>query len=238
MELLRLVLVDTEGSINLGMILRLAANFAVDEIYLASERTYNEEEVFKYAVRASNLYSSVVRVKTLEEALNGCDIRVCTTAKAREEDVLRNTVSSEDLPNVVSSYRRVCLVFGRESTGLTREELAACDISSTIPSSESYPALNLANSVAIFLYELFTKLRKGEQVLKKASREELEEAISAFSRISRQVMSDERKIKAAERAFRHFMFKSSPSSREAKIVTHVLRRAVRRLDSCHATQKP
>lgn len=235
MDNLRIVLVDTEGSINLGMILRLAANFGVKEIFLVSSRSYNEEEVFRYAVRASYLYNSIVRVSNLDDALKGCDIRICTTAKAREEDVLRNSVSSIKLPELVAGYKNVCLVFGRESTGLTREELSKCEIASTIPTSSEYPALNLANSVAIYLYELLSRSGNLDLRIEVASRNLIEEAVDVFARITPSLLRDPHKIERANRSFRQIIFRSAPSEREIRIITHVLRRALRRLKSCEST---
>jgi len=226
---LRLVLVDTEGSINLGMILRLAANFSVKEIYIVSTRQYDQEEVKKYAVRADYLYDSLIRVSSIDDALAGCDIKVCTTAKSSEEDVLRSTVSSAKLPELLSGYGSVCLVFGRESTGLTREELSKCDIASTIPTSSEYPSLNLTNAVAIYLYELLSKNGELARELKVAQRDELEGAIAVFSQIAAEVMRDTNKITRAERAFRKMIYASSTTRTEVRIITHVLRRALRRI---------
>jgi tRNA/rRNA methyltransferase len=46
------------------------------------------------------------------------------------------------------------LVFGSETNGLTDEEIVRCHHLLHIPSDPSYPALNLAQAVAICLYEL------------------------------------------------------------------------------------
>jgi tRNA/rRNA methyltransferase len=48
----------------------------------------------------------------------------------------------------------VALVFGPEPTGLTNEEVARCNYLIHIPTNPEYPALNLAQAVAICLYEL------------------------------------------------------------------------------------
>jgi TrmH family RNA methyltransferase len=52
---------------------------------------------------------------------------------------------------------KVGLVFGREDYGLFNEEIAACDIMLKIPTSESYPSLNLSHAVTIVLYSLYLK---------------------------------------------------------------------------------
>src|SRR3990172_12282032 len=46
------------------------------------------------------------------------------------------------------------LVFGSEREGLTNDELSLCHRFVRIPSSESFPSLNLAQAVAVLCYEL------------------------------------------------------------------------------------
>lgn len=47
----------------------------------------------------------------------------------------------------------VCLVFGNEGLGLSAEVLAACDEQVSIPMANAVDSINLANAVAVFLYE-------------------------------------------------------------------------------------
>jgi tRNA/rRNA methyltransferase len=53
------------------------------------------------------------------------------------------------------SRNKVALVFGNEVNGLTREDLSLCHEIITIPSSDSFPSLNLSHAVMIMAYELF-----------------------------------------------------------------------------------
>src|SRR5262249_29187948 len=46
------------------------------------------------------------------------------------------------------------LVFGREASGLTDDEVTRCQFLIHIPTGSEYPALNLAQAVAICLYQL------------------------------------------------------------------------------------
>ena len=46
-------------------------------------------------------------------------------------------------------------VFGNERTGLTEEELDECTMGVTVPSSDSFPSLNLSHAVQIVAYTLF-----------------------------------------------------------------------------------
>lgn len=46
------------------------------------------------------------------------------------------------------------LVFGREDTGLTNEELALVDVLTGIPMAADYPSLNLGQAVMVYCYQL------------------------------------------------------------------------------------
>jgi len=48
----------------------------------------------------------------------------------------------------------VALVFGRESSGLTNDELRLCHLHTSIDGDEAYSVLNLAQAVQIYCYEL------------------------------------------------------------------------------------
>ena len=48
----------------------------------------------------------------------------------------------------------VALVFGRERTGLTNEELGRCNLLVSIPANPDYSSLNLAAAVQVLCYEL------------------------------------------------------------------------------------
>jgi len=55
----------------------------------------------------------------------------------------------------------VALVFGREDSGLTTDELSLCRWQATIPTSDEYGSMNLAQAVLIFCYELSRGLADG-----------------------------------------------------------------------------
>lgn len=228
---MRIVLVGIEGGANLGMILRLCSNFDIEDVALVNPGQLDVDEIQRFAVRAFDRYKKVSYYSSLDDALRDCDVRVCTSAKySIENDVLRSSIPLKQLPKILLSFKKPCIVFGRESTGLTREELSKCDFLSTIPTSQSYPALNLANSVAIYLYELYTTKAPG-QIINPPEREKVDLLFSIFEKISKKVIGDELKAKRALIAFKHIVQRSSPSRVEISILTYVLRRVLKRIDS-------
>ncbi len=151
----RIVLVGVEGPINLGFIARLLDNFDVDEFYLVSPRA-DLAEASRYAARAAHRLEEAIVVDSLDEAIRGASLAACTSAHASTgRDVLRVAMSPWEFAARALEEELVALVMGRESTGLTREEISKCGVLVTIPTSEKYRALNLSNATAILLYELY-----------------------------------------------------------------------------------
>ena len=83
---------------------------------------------------------------SLEEALNGFDLVIASSAKHRNVNEDYHLVG--DLPTILSAkvdgVESVAVVFGREVSGLTNDELALCHILTTIPMLRSVLALALA----------------------------------------------------------------------------------------------
>ena len=226
---LRIVLVGIEGAVNLGFILRLAKNFRVDEIVIVNPKVkldLERETILEYAAKAKDYINKIVLAKSLEEALEGCELSACTTAKSRREDVLRQSITPEELASIAASKESIAVVFGRESTGLTRKELSKCDLTVTIPANPEYPVLNLSHAVAIVLYEL-SKKRYGLEI-KPAAREDMDFLIESFNLLANAVDHDRNRVEKACIAFKHLISKCMVTEEEARIISFVLRRAYRR----------
>jgi tRNA/rRNA methyltransferase len=55
---------------------------------------------------------------------------------------------------------QVGVVFGREDDGLTNTDISLLDAVVTIPASEKFPSLNLAQAVIVSCYEIFNSIRR------------------------------------------------------------------------------
>ena len=93
---------------------------------------------------------------SLKEALAGCDFVVGTTARHRKSPA--RYVACDELPALIADKRgsvsAMAVVFGREASGLTNEELTQCDIISSVATGRPYPALNLSQAVMLYAYTL------------------------------------------------------------------------------------
>lgn len=235
---IKLVLVGTEGAVNLGFVLRLAMNFGVDEIVLVSPKVSPEEydTVRRYAAKASGMLDKVRTVSCLDEAFEENELKACTTAKqSLEGDVLRESITPEELAEIARGWEKVALVFGRESTGLTRKELAMCDATVTIPADPVYPVLNLSHAIAVILYVLYRSQSKPK--VRIASPQSLRFLTESFNELVDLVDHEKNRAERAKIAFKHVVGKCMLTESEAKLLSFVFRRASRAISRNSGEEK-
>ena len=232
----RLVIVGIEGEINLGFIARLAANFAVDEFYLVSPiASPDSNEARRFAANGAYMLDRVVIVDNLDEALKGVDLAACTSAKVGQaSDVLRHAVTSREFAeNIATRYESVAVVFGRESVGLTRDELAKCHLLVHIPANPSYPVLNLSHAVSILLYELYN-VRRGSKRLHELARSETLERIYEHLAWLAEKLVDSERVGQVKAALKHILWRCNITGGEASMLYYFAKKLRKQLEACCA----
>ncbi|NPA77121.1 MAG: RNA methyltransferase [Candidatus Diapherotrites archaeon] len=165
----RVVLVEPHYGGNIGSVARLMQNFGFRELYLVNPLANPlGDEAMRWAVHAKHVLESARIVKSIEEAIDDCAVVAATTAKPGPKMVRRTPLTPREFAEKFSEYwnsdERVAILFGREPSGLTNEELELADIAVTIPTSQEYPAMNLSHSVGVILYELAMQKRMNRKV--------------------------------------------------------------------------
>lgn len=158
----RIVLVEPRDSGNVGAAARAMKNFGFTDLWIAGAGEERTDDVSRWwAVGANDVVQSATRAATLDEALADCHLTVATTA-VRERNVLEQ-LTPHDVARLaeetLGDEHRLALVFGRERSGLSGGEIALCQRTASIPTWPEFPTMNLAQSVAIFCYELGRGLR-------------------------------------------------------------------------------
>jgi tRNA (cytidine32/uridine32-2'-O)-methyltransferase len=151
----RIVLVNTKASGNIGGAARAMKNMGLADLWLVEPREYPAPEASWRAGNAEDVLDSATVVPTLEAAISDCGLVIGTSARGRSIPWPIQT-PREAAAQVAREAGRhtVAIVFGREDRGLTNEELQMCNIHLHIPANEAYSALNLATAVQVVCYEL------------------------------------------------------------------------------------
>ncbi|RLG13866.1 MAG: hypothetical protein DRN71_04040 [Candidatus Nanohalarchaeota archaeon] len=147
------VLVEPESDGNIGFVARVMKNFGVKDLVLVNPKAPLTDDVKAYSMHGYDVYEQSKRVRSVD-CLGKFDVVVGFSAKVGcGSGLLRHPVALKELSGVISG-RNAALVFGRESNGLSNDELLMCDIISTIPAVLEYPTMNLSHAVCVVLYEL------------------------------------------------------------------------------------
>lgn len=161
---IRIVLVGTQHPGNIGAAARALKTMGLSRLVLVAPEQYPADEAFRRAAGADDLLAEAVVVPTLAEAVSDCRFVLGCTARSRRV-ALEELAPREAASRVVgqAGAGQAALVFGRERTGLSNEELQLCHASVHIPANPAYSSLNLAAAVQVLAYELRLALLAGSE---------------------------------------------------------------------------
>lgn len=158
----RIVLVEPQEAGNVGAAARAMKNFGFTDLWITGTRDPRTDDVSSWwAVGAIDVVENATRVPTLADALVDCHLTVATTAVRGRH--VSEQLSPADVTRIaeetLGDEHRLAIVFGREKWGLSGEEVMLCQRTASIATWPEFPTMNLAQSVAIFCYELGKGLR-------------------------------------------------------------------------------
>jgi len=161
---LKVILVEPNGPLNVGSVARLCSNFEVDELRIVSPKC----DIFsldakKMALKGQKFLELCKIFDNLENAIFDCDLVLASCGRI---EVSKDSFfeSSEDVFNWTTSFKKInnlAIIFGREDSGLTNDELLLANKTFNIPTSMNNPSLNLSHAVSIVLYELHKSSKKN-----------------------------------------------------------------------------
>ena len=160
LERLVVVLVRSEGPLNVGSVARLCGNFGCALRLVAPLTPVDVRDAIKMAHPSEALLASAPVFKTLREALADVSLAVATSSKLVDAAAAPWLSVSRARLLLPSAEERVALVFGNERTGLSTDEAALCPRIVRLPTPGPTESFNLSHSVAVML-TLFSAAADG-----------------------------------------------------------------------------
>ena len=151
-----IILVHPQLGENIGMVARAMANFGLAELRLVNPRDgWPSEKAISAASKADHVIEAAKVYPSLEEAVSDLEFVYATTARDRYgyKEVRSPVVAADDLRTRFRVGQKTGILFGRERTGLTNEEIALADELVTFPVNPAFASLNLAQAVLLMSYE-------------------------------------------------------------------------------------
>ena len=152
-----IILVGTLQSGNVGSVARAMKNMGLAHLKLAGAQCELDEQARWMATHAGDVLGNARMYPTLREAVADAQYVIGTTARDRRFRTLLTPAQMAEKVLSLVPANRVAIVFGREDSGLTNDELELCDDAVSIPAAPEMMSLNIAQAVMIIAYELFCR---------------------------------------------------------------------------------
>lgn len=141
---------------NVGAAARAIKTMGFKHLRLISPCDHLGEEARMLAHASHDVLESALLFDDFKSAVTDIDLIICTTAKERsaKHDYHSSRTIREQLENKKEQLKKVGILFGTEESGLPNALILQSDMAMSIPMADSYPSLNLAQSVMVTAYEL------------------------------------------------------------------------------------
>jgi tRNA/rRNA methyltransferase len=153
---IRVVLVEPQHAGNIGGVARAMKNMALSRLVLVNPADHLAMEARMMAMHALDILQQAQVVGSLSQAVADAGYVVGTTRRlGKSRQAQQTSRSIAPLLLELAASNPVALVFGREDSGLSNDELARCHELISIPAHPTFGSLNLAQAVLLVCYELY-----------------------------------------------------------------------------------
>lgn len=149
-----IILVEPIYAGNVGAVARILNNFCIPNLRIVGSIPHKND--FYLAMHSEHIIDNAVLYDTLEAAVLDLDRVIAFSrrvGKLKPVDLNPWNLGSYIYEN---PHLKHGLVFGRETYGLTDEEAELCPLRCHIPANPDFPSLNLAQSVALAAWEIWS----------------------------------------------------------------------------------
>lgn len=163
---LSIVLVAPARAENIGAAARAMKTMGFTDLRIVDSTAHLEPAARWVAHGSGDILDNITTYATLADALHDISFTVATTARSRAKFHYYAT-PAELVPMLEEKSQwleKAALVFGREDSGLTNEELALADVLTGVPMVADYPSLNLGQSVMVYCYQLSALVQQTSAV--------------------------------------------------------------------------
>jgi TrmH family RNA methyltransferase len=166
---IRIILVGTTHPGNIGAAARAMKNMGLTDLALVAPKIYPSDEANARAAGADDILDAAKVYESLDGAL--ADREQVIGASARLRTIAWPQLNPRECAEKISHERhlKTAILFGRERTGLSNDELERCHYLLHIPCNPAFSSLNIAAAVQVVAYELFQAALATAQVLETES---------------------------------------------------------------------
>ncbi|WP_049902742.1 RNA methyltransferase [Halococcus agarilyticus] len=230
--------VDPQTPGNVGTIARAMKNFGFSDLKLVDPPELDPDgEAYGFAGHAREDVlpnHDVVSFESLVTDFYTIGFTATTNRDGRKHVRYPFKTPAELREHLAGIETDVALVFGRESTGLSNEEIVRIDEVCSIPASPEYPVLNLGQAATVALYELrdltLDDSQHPDERHERADERALEGLYGQFDSFLDAIDHPEEKHAKTGRLLRRLLGRAHPTGREVTTLRGLFRQAEGRIE--------
>ena len=235
---IQIVLVEPSHPGNIGAAARAAKTMGVENLVLVNPKCFPDHQATVRATGAVDVLDRAIVCNSLNEAISNCAFVVGTSSRVR--GLPCPEITPRELGKRVWQELQqgsVAIVFGRESSGLSNEEMDLCQFATTIPTNWEFGSLNIAAAVQVICYEIFMATLEEAP-----TRESMEDELATsddlerfFEHLQEVLLNieflDPKQPKLLMRRLRHLYNRARPTQVEVNILRGILSSTQRCLEN-------
>ncbi len=232
LDRIRIVLVNTSHPGNIGAAARAMANMGLHKLVLVQPREFPSMAATARAAGADDILDAAEVFPSLEKAVEDCSHVFGTSARLRS--ISWPEYNPQELAQQirqVDGEQDIALVFGRERTGLTNEELDICQALVHIPVDERHSSLNVASAVMVLAFAIRSELVREDisgritgrkHASAPASSEQVQFYFQALDTLLHRVAFYKGNAERVMRKLRRLYYKAEPTAEDIRILLGTL----------------
>ena len=153
---IRIVMIATTHPGNVGAAARAMHNMCISRLTLVDPQCPIGDIAYGRASGANVILDNCETHTDLRSAIADCSVVIATTARRRS--LPWPELGPQEMVEMLFTLdddRQVALVFGREHSGLSNDELQMCNQMVCIPTNPDFSSLNVASAIQVLCYEIY-----------------------------------------------------------------------------------
>jgi len=228
LENVRIILIGTSHPGNIGSAARAMKTMGFTKLVLVAPECEINGKSVALSAGATDVLKNHEICSTLDEAIADCGLVIGASARPRTLDWPMLDPREMGEKAVIEGQKYpVALVFGRENSGLTNDELQKCHFHVFIPANPDYSSLNLAMAVQTLSYEIRMAFLASQAYPEQQQEYPLSEEIEGLFNHLEQTLTDTRFIVPAHPGLvmsklRRFFIRARPEVKELRMWRGIL----------------
>ena len=150
------ILVEPAVPENVGASARAIKTMGFSSLRVVNTKAHLEEKAKWVAHGSADIMENIKHFDNLADAIADMDLVIGSTAKKRRknDEYIPASELADFIKEKATTVENIAIVFGREESGLSQEEVELCHAVTRIQMVALYPSLNLSQAVMLYSYEL------------------------------------------------------------------------------------